>query len=583
MLSYPSITKSTIRSLVGSASFERGERYYRQGAIRNPRVQGRQLKAQCLGTSAHSYRVEVTFGDGNVAATDCSCPVGGGCKHVAALLLAWIAEQDDFARVEETSTVLERRTKDELIALVRLMLARYPDLETLLELPLPNPSKKHKPLDAELIRRQVASVVDIESDDWEGGPDVVRALVPMLDLAMQYMDGKDWHNAATVYEIVAREVLDNYESLYDEDGEIGSLVNDCVEKLGQCLQATADAALREAILRALFDLYRRDMELGGLDLGGQGPEIIEEHASDDEKRRVANWVREALANGPRRDSRYVREALGIFLLDLTAEDMDDQTFLDTTQELGLTDETVERLLVLQRVDEAIAIIEDAADHELTRFAEQLVRHGHTERARAIVRGRGATSQDDHLLQWLKDKAKQAGDIDEALTLAEQLFWARPAIHKLDELKELAQERGRWDTLRAEIVERWTAQGKNGLLTEFHLGQGDVRSALETVERTSPTSWGWDQPAAPLLRLEVAKAAEAAYPRDAIRLYMEAVRRLIEQQGRDNYATAATYLLRIRDMYVRLDEEATWETLIADLRNEYQRRPALQQEWDDAGL
>jgi uncharacterized Zn finger protein len=80
-------TDDDIRTWVGDQSFSRGQRYHRQKAITNPRRQGDTLKAHCFGSAPQPYRVAVTLGKSGIISDRCSCPIGGRCKHVAALLL----------------------------------------------------------------------------------------------------------------------------------------------------------------------------------------------------------------------------------------------------------------------------------------------------------------------------------------------------------------------------------------------------------------------------------------------------------------------------------------------------------------
>src|SRR5437879_3172855 len=103
MSTIPKVAVKTIRSLVGEQSFERGEEYFRSGAIFDAKRQGRTLKARCEGSRDEAYRVRVTFDEeGKIAEGDCSCPAGdgGSCKHVAALLLSWRARPEEFVEVE---------------------------------------------------------------------------------------------------------------------------------------------------------------------------------------------------------------------------------------------------------------------------------------------------------------------------------------------------------------------------------------------------------------------------------------------------------------------------------------------------
>jgi uncharacterized Zn finger protein len=136
---YPKLSIKDIQAWVDPASFRKGEAYFRQYAIMEPRRQGMTLKARCSGSSAPSYRVEVALDEEGIVGAECSCPVGasGHCKHIAALLLTWLDNPESFAQIADTQTTLEERSKPELIALVRQMLQRYPDLEFLLEIRSP--------------------------------------------------------------------------------------------------------------------------------------------------------------------------------------------------------------------------------------------------------------------------------------------------------------------------------------------------------------------------------------------------------------------------------------------------------------
>jgi uncharacterized Zn finger protein len=178
MKTLPRITDKDILTRVGESSFDKGEDYYQGRAILNPHRQGMTLKARCEGSSGGPYRVEVTFDQDGIAQADCSCPVGDGgyCKHVAALLLTWKNRPKDFREVEETDTALEKRSREELIALIKLMLRREPDLEVLLDAPLPgvrSPGAVAKP---EAYRRQADLAFDRDTSEWGTVGDVAAEL-----------------------------------------------------------------------------------------------------------------------------------------------------------------------------------------------------------------------------------------------------------------------------------------------------------------------------------------------------------------------------------------------------------------------
>ena len=133
MNNIPTITEQDIRNIIDPASFQRGQTYYNSDAIFNTRQQGMALKARCQGSRSQAYRVEVTFNNAGIVSNQCSCPLGGHCKHVAALLLTWIHDPEKFLEQPEVDQLLEQSTKAELISLIKKMLRREPELESLLQ------------------------------------------------------------------------------------------------------------------------------------------------------------------------------------------------------------------------------------------------------------------------------------------------------------------------------------------------------------------------------------------------------------------------------------------------------------------
>jgi hypothetical protein len=585
MTCLPELTESDVRRWSGERSFGRGLGYFRGGHILNPRRQGDTLKARCLGSRPQPYHVEVTLGPEGIVAGECSCPVGAGghCKHAAALLLTWMHDPDAFLEVEELETALNRRSKAELVALIRRMVARYPDLETLLELPVVGETGAPPPVDADVIRRQARSAFQgLGYDDWGATYGIAQQLLELVEIGDDYAGRESWRDAATIYQTVAQEVLENYGMLHDEEGELYPVVNGCVAGLGECLQATSDPIQREGLLCALFDVYRWDVDFGGIDMGYQAPGIILEQDTPEEKRCVAKWVREALPTGDSWSASYHRQRYGGFLLDLEEERLlgDDEAFLRVCRETGRLQDLVDRFLALGRVDEAVAEARGAGDYDLLRLADLFVSHGHGDLVEQLIRGRAPESRDSRLTVWLKERAQERGDLPEALTQAKTLFWQRPTVTGYQELRNLAQPLERWGDLRAAILARLADEEQHHLLTEIHLEEEEIGRALETLEQVRTSRWGWGSGQ---LAIRVARAAEESQPREAIRIYVEQAERLIAARGRGNYAEATTYLVRVRNLYRRLGEQETWQAFIADLREQNRRLRALKDELNKAGL
>lgn len=575
------LTEADVQAWVGDTSFRRSTAYVRSGAVINPRRLGMTLKAQCQGSASQPYRVEATLTPGGIAAANCSCPVGweGRCKHVAALLLTWINDPSDFRETEDLQTALERRSKDELIGLIQAMVTRYPDLELLLELPLPGSTGTQRAIEPQVIERQVRGAFAQAGDGWDAAANIATSLQSVLALGEGYVRQHDWSNAVVVYRTLAQAVLDHYEQYQDEDGQLGMIVNDCVAGLGECLAESQDAMQCDEILRALFDIYCWDLDFGGIGIGDEVPDIIKANTSPAERQRVAQWARAILPSGSSAwgDS-WRRQVLGGFVLELEMDAMDDETFLRTCRETGRLHDLVMRLLHLGRVEEALADIRQAPNYELIQMADLLIAKGYVDQAEALVRERAGAGYDNHLAFWLKRRARERGDAGEALAIAEQMFWALPSMPGYHEVKELAQQTNRWDEVRARLLKRLTREKRHDLLTMIYLGENEIDQALEVYGKTTGGIYGGGA-----MGIQVARAAEETHPRESLRLYGEAVNRLIQMQGRDNYATAAGYLQRMRALYRRLDEEQIWQSLVTDLRTRHKRLRALQEELTKAGL
>lgn len=488
--------------------------------------------------------------------------------------------------------MLERRSKAELVKLVVRMIARYPELESLLELPIVGDAGADRPLDPDVIRRQASSAFyGVGYDEWGAVYDIARQLLDLVGLGDDYAEHGQWRNAAAVYETVMREVLDSYGMVQDEGGDLHAVVSECVQGLGACLVATEDTAQREPLLRALFDVYHWDVSYGGIDMGYEAPGIILEQTTREEKARVAEWVRGVLPAGDSWSDGYRRERYGGFLLQLQEGELDDESFLRVCRETNRWQDLVDRLLALGRVEEAAGAAREVADYELLRLADLFVSHGHADLAEDLVRERvqgGKSGPDDkpgrdsRLIVWLQDRARERGDLAEALALAETLFWERPDVPGYQEVRDLARSMHRWDEERTAILGRLAGEEKYHLLTEIYLEEREVDRALESLNKIGTSQWDWTWASTPL-RIRVAQAAEEDKPREAIRLYMEAAERLIGARRRGNYAEAAGYLVRVREVYQRLGEGETWQTLISDLRDQNRRLRALKDELDKVGL
>src|SRR5437764_15379904 len=97
----PRLTEAHIHNLANESSFERGENYYRDGAVFGAVRQGTELRAQCEGSDDEPYQVSAMLTESGIAETSCTCPYdyGGICKHIIAFLLTSIKHPQDVRSI----------------------------------------------------------------------------------------------------------------------------------------------------------------------------------------------------------------------------------------------------------------------------------------------------------------------------------------------------------------------------------------------------------------------------------------------------------------------------------------------------
>lgn len=593
----PTLSDEQIRSRVGDQSFQRGRRYADDGAIFAAFQQGTTLKAQCEGSHGTAYRLWVAFNNGGIEAAECSCPVGAGgsCKHIAALLLTWRAHPDEFVALEDLDTVLDRRDKSALIALIKQMLRQEPDLELLVHTPLPSQSRREGPLDPEVYYRHARAAFRRGGDEWGAESNIAAQLDRIVAIGDGFAAQGDHSAAGSVYMTVATAVAENVQEYGDEDGALRGVTAACIEGMGACLAATPGArevvegteASRGMLLRTLFDLMRKNIDSGGIGFAEDAPETLLAHVADDEREMVVRWAREAL--GKPSQSRWGddvrRNAYGRLLLDLKLPTLDDEAFLRLCRETGRTKDLIERLLALGRVDEAVEELRGVADYPLLGLADLFERHGQGAAVEPMLLERGKKAGDVRLLTWLKDRYVARGDDAAALELARRVFRLHASLEAYQDVRALAERRDRWEALRPTLLMQLTREHDGALLVAIYLDDGEIDLALDAVQEQPGLlrpDWVtydvWNN-----LAVRVARAAEATRPRRALEVYRAFAEGLIGLQGRGHYQLACQLLARARDLSGGLGDEAAWAGYITALRENNRRLRALMQEMDAAGL
>lgn len=120
-------------------SIQRGQSYFRDGAVGQLVRRGDELEADVEGAEPDPYRVWVLLEGEEIIDASCTCPYdyGGWCKHIVAVLLAYEQHPDQVQMrppLAEQLAVLDRAP---LQALLLELAHQAPRLNEMIEAALP--------------------------------------------------------------------------------------------------------------------------------------------------------------------------------------------------------------------------------------------------------------------------------------------------------------------------------------------------------------------------------------------------------------------------------------------------------------
>ncbi len=320
-MAVPKITDAKIRSWLGATYAGRGLAYYRNGQVVGYHWTGQKLIGRVQGSEPRPYRVTIRFA-GQYLDEGCSCPMGGGCKHVAALLYAAMNEKPSPTarpgsrkKAPALAAQLKQLDKTDLIALVQTLLDQEPALEAVVH-----------------SRLLVLGAATLPPDDLR---DRVRQLVERLQLSLNDDDYGYDDDADYEYDDAAWDDLDalveqaktllgerRYEAAHNllsavlselmlAAGQSGSgeefrdVLDSATQHLLTCWQALPpDDQRRASALRLAFEVLAWDVSFGGSDLRTAIEKALVRAATPGEREALREWIALARRQAPtsRRDA-----------------------------------------------------------------------------------------------------------------------------------------------------------------------------------------------------------------------------------------------------------------------------------------
>ena len=217
---------------------------------------------------------------------------------------------------------LEQREKSELIAIIQHMLRQEPELQWLVNTPLPTASSLKTSIDPKIYQQQIVAAMsagDYQRKRKRG--EVQRRLTAIKTIADEFTAQETYAAALTIYEVLVTEVIEHFNDYRDEYIAFSIILTGCIDGLDSCFAGEEDnPKMRLRVIRVLFAIYRLYTD-SWMDLDEDIPGLLIGNTTSQERQAIAGWLRDALsqtkAGG---DAEYSRQRYGASLAALEQVD-----------------------------------------------------------------------------------------------------------------------------------------------------------------------------------------------------------------------------------------------------------------------
>jgi uncharacterized Zn finger protein len=561
-----SITRKDIVQLADSSQvFQRGEEYYRSGAIYQCSASADRVTAKVHGTYGN-YTVKVEDA-GDELEWNCTCPYEGEvCKHIVAVLLHYV--EGDFEKVEHADAglpaaleqTLRAMPPEELLDLVLRLASEQADFRRLLlaNVDISPQTISQQPRDAQQVKKLKRQISDFfnelqrrseydedyydhEYDEQEEYPEldsvfeVARTLNPIDQIEVS------WHVVACGNEMF-------------KESPVGTA--QIKQAIGLYAEAVGKLELTHQEKRPHLDSL-----IGALDWDMCGYGAITDA--------IKNAL-DALSTSPE-DYRYLikqlkssghakaKDWMAGYYLKLG----DEENYLRVRQKNLETEAQYMELAEYwkQKGDQPkyVATLEQYVSKLPQKQSEpRFYSHPYISPAESVsvlkTLEEHYQSRQDHenLCRILMTKAQY-----EELTLD---------LYK--HIETVSGKLGTWKECQPKLID--VAKKAPGTLAKIYLYEEDWTAAIELARRNARFED---------VQVLVADGVKAHEPEEAIKIYQPLVQRYIDMQGRKYYQTAAGYAERIKFIYVSiLNDKSAWQRYVDKIRASYPRHRALHEEF-----
>ena len=597
-MTLPKITESMIRAGANQESFRRGEEYYRGGAISNTAIQqDTLLSGECAGTYSPYYRVHVELDEAGIATASCTClyEYGGYCKHIVALLLAYLHHPKSFTVRKAPEELLADLDRNDLTSILTKLIQEQPELydriEAMTSVPSKSKKKRQKKVDIEVHRRHILGIVHsldgmrMSEAYWHVGG-LANQLREVQGSASKFLDAGDAETALEILLALLEESSRAIEYIDDSDGELGGFVGDLGTPLAEAiLSMELSQVERDRLVRRLEKLidYAGDYGMeGNLDIAVQAakygwddipekmhpPQRITYQVDDDGE--LDDWD----------NDEFEIHELGFPVVsgldDLTEAKLNVFDRQSRTEEyLALCKKEERHLryaLKLCDLKQAVEAMKYAKKHLTT--AEESLQVARCLRESRLVaeaieigeHGLKSKGSKAGLGEWLGPVEEAQGRTKQALSAWLAAFGEHPSLETYKTIKRLAEPD--WERLRPEVMTKLGKSYDKQVLAEVHLLEEEWDDAIKVAGGHDV----WYS-----IAETVADGVVSHRPEWVVQISLQHAERLMSVAKSKNYPIAAAWLRRAKQAYKLLGKMDEWQKYLKETKGKYKRRPALQKQ------
>ncbi|HEY3422266.1 MAG TPA: SWIM zinc finger family protein, partial [Methanocellaceae archaeon] len=206
------IKEADVEKLFEPRIFERGKQYYEQGRVERPVVYKKSIMAECRGTQPENYGIHIDVDGDHIVAT-CTCPyTSGNCKHVAAVMFAWLKNPSMFTDLGQAEELLKRQEKGALVEMVIDMVRYDPSVLYVINLRLLPPEDVPA-----FVRRETGVIFSGETADYLNVREIVRKLDIFREYAADLQERKGGDMAMQIIIPIIEAIINHYTAMDDSN------------------------------------------------------------------------------------------------------------------------------------------------------------------------------------------------------------------------------------------------------------------------------------------------------------------------------------------------------------------------------